>query len=78
MRPHSALTASGAPRARVAEDVRMAADKLGGDRLDHAAEIEHARLFRHPRVKDDLQQQVAEFLAQILGRSPRSTASATS
>ena len=45
----------------------MAADELGGDRLDHAAEIEHARLFRHPRMKDDLQQQVAEFLAQIFG-----------
>ena len=49
--------------------MRMAADELGGDRLDHAAEIEHARLFRHAGVKDDLQQQVAEFLAQIFGRS---------
>ena len=45
----------------------MAADELGGDGLDHAAEIEQARLFRHARVKDDLQQQVAKLLAQILG-----------
>ncbi len=41
----------------------MTADKLGGDRLHHAAEIEHARFFRHPGVKDDLEQQVAKFFA---------------
>ena len=47
----------------------MAADELGGDRLHHAAEIEQARLFRHARMKDDLQQQVAELLAQIFRRA---------
>ena len=45
----------------------MAADQLGGDRLDDVAEIEQARLLRHPGVEDDLQQEVAEFVAQIFG-----------
>ena len=45
----------------------MTAHELGRDGLDDAAEIKQARLFRHAGVKDDLQQQVAEFLAQIFG-----------
>ena len=45
----------------------MTAYELGRDRLDDAVEIEQARLFRHAGVKDDLQQEVAEFLAQIFG-----------
>ena len=51
--------------AGVAEHVGMAADELGGDRLDDAAEIEQPRLLRHAGVKDDLQQQIAELVAQI-------------
>ena len=43
----------------------MPADHLGRDRLDDAAEIERALLLGHPRVEDDLQQQVAEFVAQL-------------
>ena len=50
----------------VAEDMRMAADHLVGDRLDDVAESEFAGLLRHLRVIDDLQQQVAELLAQIV------------
>ncbi len=47
--------------------MRMAADQLRGDRLDHAAEVEQPRLLGHPRMEDDLQQQVAQLLPQILG-----------
>ena len=57
--------------------MRMTAHELGGDGFDDAAEIKQARLFRHAGVKDDLQQKVAELLAQIF-RPPRSIASATS
>ena len=65
------------PTARVAEHVRVAAHHLVADRGDDVAEIERARLLRHPRVEHDLQQQVAELVAQC-GRSLRSIASATS
>ena len=68
MRPHSAFTASGLSAPASAEDVGMTADELGGDRLHHSAEIEHARFFGHPGVKDDLEQEVAEFFAQVLRR----------
>src|ERR1700678_871110 len=47
--------------------MRVSAQELGGDGLDDAAEIKQARLFRHARVKDDLQQEVAKLLAQIFG-----------
>src|SRR5580698_762453 len=46
----------------------MMANELGGDRLDDAAKIKEASLLRHAGVKDDLQQEVAQFLAQIFGR----------
>ncbi len=49
--------------------MRVAADELGGDRLDDAAEIKQPRLFRHAGVKDDLQQEVAKLLAQIFRRA---------
>ena len=65
MRPHSALTSSRRQVARVAEHMRMAADHLARDRLDDAAEVEAPFLLRHPRMKDHLQQQVAEFVAQV-------------
>lgn len=50
----------------VREDVRVTADHLAGDRLDHIAERERVLLLSHPGVIDHLQQQVAEFLAQIV------------
>ena len=43
----------------------MPTDQLGGDRLDHAAEVEASLLFGHTGVEDDLQQEIAEFVAQI-------------
>ena len=42
----------------------MAADHLVADRGNHVAECEAALFFRHPRVEDHLQQQVAEFILQ--------------
>ena len=45
--------------------MRVPADHLGGDGLDDAAEVECALLLRHLRVEHDLQQQVAELVAQI-------------
>src|ERR1700733_6986539 len=47
--------------------MRMSSHQFGGDGLDDTAEIKQARLFGHACVKDDLQQEVAEFLAQIFG-----------
>ena len=43
----------------------MAADQLFGDRLDHVAEIERALLLRHAGVEHDLEQQVAQLVAQV-------------
>ena len=43
----------------------MAANELFGDRLHDAAEIELARLLGHPGVEDDLQQEIAELIAQV-------------
>ena len=34
-------------------------------RLDHTAEIERALLLRHAGVEHDLEQEVAQFLAQV-------------
>ena len=45
--------------------MRMPADQLGGDRLDHVAEIERALLLRHTGVEDDLQQQIAKFVLKV-------------
>ena len=45
--------------------MRMAAHQLFGDGLDHAAEIERALLLRHAGVEHDLEQEVAQLLAQI-------------
>ncbi len=65
MRSHSPLTASGVKPCTIAEHMRMPPHELLGDGLDHAAEIERALLLRHAGMEHDLQQQVAEFLAQI-------------
>ena len=43
----------------------MAADELFGDGLDHAAEIEGALLLRHAGVEHDLEQEVAQLVAEI-------------
>ena len=60
------LDGLGGETARFPEHMRMAADKLLGDRLDHVAEIEGALLLRHAGVEHDLQQEVAQFVAQIV------------
>ena len=43
----------------------MAADQLVGDRLDHVAEGERAVLLGHAGVEDDLEQEIAELVAQV-------------
>ena len=43
----------------------MASDQLRRDGLHHIAEVEGALLPRHLRVEHHLQQQVAEFVAQV-------------
>lgn len=50
----------------VAEHMGMAPDHLGGDGLDHGAEIEGAALFAEAGVEHDLQQQVAQLVAEIV------------
>ena len=44
----------------------MPADHFAGDGLDHVAERERALLLRHARVIDDLQQEIAELVAEIV------------
>ena len=50
----------------VGEHMRMPADHLARDRLDHVAEGKGVLLLGHAGVKDDLQQEIAEFLAEIV------------
>src|SRR5271156_6804238 len=45
--------------------MRMPADELGRDRLDHIAEIEGALLFFHAGLEHDLQQEVPELFLEI-------------
>ena len=54
----------GGPRDGVAEDVRVAADDLPGDRRLDVGEVEDAGLGRELGVQDDLEQEVAELLRQ--------------
>src|SRR5581483_3098711 len=56
----------GADAAAIAEHVRMPPHKLFRDCLHHVAEAEAALFLSQARVVHDLQQQVAEFLAQVL------------
>src|SRR5690606_28002278 len=56
----------------LAEDMRMALDELGGDCLSHVVEIEAAFFFGHARMKDDLEQKVAQFIAQRLAAGRKS------
>ncbi len=49
------------------ENVRMPADELVVDRSCDGGEVEPAPLLGHARVEDDLEQQVPELVAQLLG-----------
>ena len=56
----------------VAKDMRMAADHLGGDGLDHIAEVEQAGFLGHAGMKHDLEQKIAQFVGQgLVSRGPR-------
>ena len=46
--------------------MRMPPDHLARDRLDHVAERERVLLFGHAGVKHHLQQEIAEFVAEIV------------
>ena len=48
----------------------MTVDHLVGDRGGHVLEAEGAGFARHLRMVDDLQQQVAELLAQMFEIAP--------
>jgi hypothetical protein len=50
----------------VREHVWVPADHLAHDRLDHVAKRERPLLFRHARMKHHLQQEIAEFVAEIV------------
>ena len=63
---HVACAAS----ASIAEHMRMPADHLPRHALDDIAERERAGFFRHARVIDDLQQQIAEFVLEISHIAP--------
>ena len=65
MRSHSPSTAFGEP-ARVTEDVRMASDELLGQGLHDVTEVEGALLLRHAGVEHDLEQEVAQFVTQVV------------
>ena len=46
--------------------MRVPAHQLGGDGLDHVAEIEGALLLGHASVESDLEQQVAELVLEVV------------
>jgi hypothetical protein len=46
--------------------MRMPADHLSRDRLDHVAERKRILFFGHAGMKHHLQQQIAEFVPQIV------------
>ena len=50
----------------VAEHMRVAADHLSRDRLDHVAERKGVLLLGHAGVIDHLQQEIAEFVAEVV------------
>ena len=49
----------------------MPAQELLRDRRNHVAEIEGALLLRHAGVEHDLEQEVTQFVAQIIEIAPR-------
>ena len=67
MRSHAPLTSDGVKSpVRVGKDMRMPSDHLAGNRLDHVAEGERVLFLRHPGMEHHLQQEVAEFVTQII------------
>ena len=67
MRSHASLDMGRRqPAVLVGEHMRMPADHFARDGLDHVAERERVLLLRHARVIDDLQQEIAEFVAEIV------------
>jgi len=50
----------------VGKDVWMTTNHFPRDRLDHVAERERALLLGHASVKHHLQQQIAEFVAEVV------------
>src|SRR5580692_7239465 len=50
----------------VSEHMRMAADKLLRQRLDHIPKIERPLLLRHAGVKYDLKQEIAELFPEVV------------
>ena len=51
----------------IAEDVGMAANQLAGDAMHHVFQPELARLLRQLHVEEHLQEQVAQFVAELIG-----------
>ncbi len=54
----------------VAEDVGMAPDHLGADFLEDIGDVEFTRLLRHPGEEEDLKEEVAELLPEVIRRGP--------
>ena len=52
--------------ARIAEDMRMAADHLAGDRVDDVIEREAPLFGSHLRVIDHLEEEVAKLVLERL------------
>jgi len=50
----------------VAENVRMTADHLRGDLLQNVPQVEFVRLLGQTREKEDVEEEVAEFLPEVL------------
>ena len=53
-------------RLHAAKDVRVAVDELLAGLVGHVVDIPAAGFFLHARVEDDLHQQVAQLLAQVV------------
>ncbi len=65
VRTSSTLSARG-----VSEDMGMAADHLLGDLPEDVGDVEFTRLFGHPGEEEDLEEEIAELLPELPGRSP--------
>jgi hypothetical protein len=46
--------------------MRMAPHELCGETFDHVGKIERALLLRHAGVEDDLEQEIAQFITQVV------------
>src|SRR5262245_9979133 len=56
---------------RLAEYMRMTAHELFGEALDDVGKVEGPLLLRHAGMEDDLEQEVAQFVAQVIELAPR-------